>query len=249
MLRVLQNQMEVAEARQALAACGLDTSRGWRRAMFCAFYTARYRRRPPPVATNKSWEVWHMLRTIETLKPDRRSAIYDVGVVNSEIPLVLWRRGYRDIEGCDVDPHGRAVRWYGNRIAFRWEDFYETSHSPDSVDVITALSTIEHGYRGREFFRAAQRLLKPGGLLCISTDYHEDKITIDPGFRLFGLPYVIFSRSEIEALLGAAVECGFSPAGPLAWASSDYPIEWLGHRYTFIYLAFVKSGDGASGPR
>lgn len=240
MLRILHNWAEVEGARKVLRERRCDFSGGWRRRLFQALFLVRYRSAPPPVAVNKSWDVLTMLDHVLERHPNLSTRIYDMGSFNSEIPLALWSTGYRHIEAVDLDPRGQSVNWYGNGIRFRRENFYDTSIAPETLDVITSLSTIEHGYDQTRLLATAQRLLKPGGTLCMTTDYHEHKLPVAPGFTLFGLPYLIFSRGEIMDLISAAEQFGFVPSGDLVWKESEYPIEWIGHRMTFVFLSLTK---------
>lgn len=182
-----------------------------------------------------------MLTTIHRHLPDRRARALDAGSFNSEIPLALWNAGYRNLQAADLDPHGRAIRWYGNRIEFRRENFYEANIAPDALDAFTALSVIEHGYDQQRLLRLIRRVLRPGGIACLSTDYHEEPIAIPADYRIFGLPYRIFCRRDIENLLSEAQAQGLTPIGDLRWEQSEYPIAWLGHGMTFLFLALRKA--------
>src|SRR5262249_35847684 len=154
-----------------------------------------------------------LLETVKRFRPDRGARIFEMGSYNSEIPLALWGSGYRRIRAADLNPLGRSIRWYGNRIDFRCEDFYQPDAPDGSVDVITSLSVIEHGYAQGRLLALADRLLAPGGLLCLTTDYHEEAVPVPDDFRVFGLPYRIFSRSDIESLLSDAEAAGLRPVG------------------------------------
>lgn len=182
-----------------------------------------------------------MLTTIHRHVRDRQARTLDAGSVNSEIPLALWKAGYRNVAAVDLDPHGRAIRWYGNRIQFRCGDFYDAPAHAGTLDVVTALSVIEHGYDRDRLLRSLSRMLRPGGIACLSTDYRESPIRIPSEYRLFGLPYRVFCRRDIEGLLEAAGDHGLLPVGDLAWERSEYPIQWLGHRMTFLFLALWKA--------
>jgi SAM-dependent methyltransferase len=239
-IRVLASAAQVAEARANLRAAGLDTSRGWRRAMYALRWRLRFRRAPEPVAVNKSWDVWTMYRTVLEHAPDRAARVFEMGSYNSEIPLALWRAGYRDIRASDFNPLGRAIRWYGNRIDFRCENFYAPDLAPASVDVMTALSVIEHGYDREKLVAAAARLLKPGGLFLFTTDYREEGATVPDTLRPFNLSYRVFSRADIESLVRAAGAAGLELLGAPEWGESEYPVEWQGFRFTFLFVALRK---------
>jgi hypothetical protein len=117
-------------------------------------YLLRFRKPAEKVAVNKSWDVLSILQLIEKYKPNKDALIYDMGSYNCEIPLALWWRGYRNIMAADFNPIGRVINWYGNKIQFRNENFYKSTVTPHSLDVITALSVIEHGFEQVEFLKS-----------------------------------------------------------------------------------------------
>jgi SAM-dependent methyltransferase len=172
--------------------------------------------------------------------PDRTARIFEMGSFNSEIPLVLWRAGYRNIRASDFNPLGRAIRWYGNRIDFRCEDFYAPDLEPGSVGVMTALSVIEHGYDQARLVATAARLLEPGGVFLFTTDYREEGHAIPDHVRPFGLSYRVFSRADIESLVRDAAAVGLELLAPPEWGPSEYPIEWEGRRFTFVFVGLRK---------
>jgi len=239
-IRVLKDTAQIADAREKLRAAGFDTSRGWRRAMYSLRWRIRFRSAPEPVAVNKSWDVWNMYQAVTGHVPDRTARVFEMGSYNSEIPLVLWRTGYHNIRASDFNPLGRAIRWYGNRIDFRCEDFYNPDLPPASVRVMTALSVIEHGYDQAKLLATASRLLAPGGVFLLTTDYREEGVVIPDDFRAFGLSYRIFSRSNIESLIRDATAAGLELIDTPQWGPSDYPIAWQQWRFTFLFVGLRK---------
>jgi SAM-dependent methyltransferase len=240
MILVLKDSAQIAQAREQLRVAGLDTSRGWRRAMYSLRWRVRFRCAAEPVAVNKSWDVWNMYQAATAYAPDRSARVFEMGSYNSEIPLVLWRAGYRSIRASDFNPLGRAIRWYGNRIDFRCEDFYNPDLPPASVGIMTALSVIEHGYDQAKLVATASRLLAPGGILLLSTDYREDGAHVPDDFRAFGLSYRIFSRADVESLVRDAAAAGLELISAPEWGPSDYPITWERWRFTFLFAGFRK---------
>ncbi|HEX5271938.1 MAG TPA: hypothetical protein VFW33_15675 [Gemmataceae bacterium] len=240
MIRVLVNEGQIADARRSLSRAGCDTSRGWRRFRYALLFALRFRAWPEPVAVNKSWDVWNILQAVRQFVPEPTASIFEMGSYNSEISLALWQAGYRRIRAADLNPIGRSIRWYGNGIDFRTEDFYAPDLTAGSVGLMTALSAIEHGYDQERLLATAQCLLAPGGVLCLTTDYREEKLPVPDDFRPFGQTYRVFSRDEIESLVAEAGRRGLDLLGDAHWERSDYPIEWLGRRYTFLFLALRK---------
>jgi SAM-dependent methyltransferase len=242
MLRVLQTGQQIEDARKGLRARGCDMSVGWRRTLFEALYRARFRVPAPEPAINKSWDVLTMLDLIEHELPDRRSRLFDMGSYNCEIPLALWQRGYRNIRAADFNPLGRSIRWYGNRIDFHCEDFYKPAIGEGTLDGITALSVIEHGYDEERLLRTLSTLLRPGGIACLTTDYREQKIEVPADYRIFGLTWRVFSRAEIERLVARATAFGLELVGDVRWSESELPVHFEGYAFTFALLALRKAG-------
>lgn len=243
MIEVLKSKIQIEQSREELRRLGADSNSGFSRKLYQTLFFLRFRKKAEDVAVNKSWDVLQILTLIEKLMPDKNSAIYDMGSYNCEIPLALWWRGYRKIFAADFNPIGRAIRWYGNRIQFRQENFYESSITPHSLDVITALSVIEHGFEKVNFFKVCHSLLRPGGLVIITTDFHKEKISIPSDFTIFNLSYMIFSSQEIRDLVLDADKNGFELIKtdlPNGWDESEYPIDFLGHKMSFILLGFRK---------
>ncbi len=240
MLRVLKNQQTITEARGELRKLGLDTSRGWSRLRFSVFWMLRFRMVPEPVAVIKSWDVLQMTQTVMKHVTDRNALIYEMGSYNSEISLALWRSGFRNIRASDFNPLGRAIRWYGNRIAFHAENFYEPAVELGSCAAIVALSVIEHGYDRENLVRTVDRLLRPGGVFCCTTDYHEEKIEVPITFCAFNLSFLIFSKNDILDLLESFAKVGIFPIESPEWGSSDNPVHWEGYQYSSIFLALRK---------
>jgi SAM-dependent methyltransferase len=240
MIRVLQNESQITQARENLQKASLDTSQGWWRKRYEYIHRLRMGCWPIPVAMNKSWDVWSMYTIIRDHVTDYRSQVFDMGSYNSEIPLVLSKSGYQNIRASDLNPLGRMICWYGRSIDFRCENFYEPDLAPQSVAAMTALSVIEHGYDQAQLIATAKRLLRPGGLLLITTDYHEEKIVIPDTFRPFDMSYQIFSKADVESLLHDANQAGFELVDSAEWANSEHPIRWEGMQYTFVMIGLRK---------
>jgi hypothetical protein len=73
-------------------------------------------------------------------------------------------------------------------------------------------------------------------------DYWEDKIDT-AGVRAFGLPWRIFSRDEIAALMRSARDVGLTPVETSVPACVNRPVFWQDRHYTFIAMLFKKCGS------
>jgi len=100
---------------------------------------------------------------------------------------------------------------------------------------------IEHGVPMPEFFAEAARLLRPGGVLVISTDYAAEPPDTT-GHLAYGAPVHVFAPAEIEALIKLADDAGFDLDGSFVPDHRQRPVHWkrLDLRFTFVRLTFTR---------
>jgi SAM-dependent methyltransferase len=232
---VLRSTLEAASARAWLRSAGWDIEEKIVPKLLYGFRTGHRLR----LEFLKSWDVGRFARVLTADLP-RKAAVLDVGSVGSELPWVLHMAGFTNVIACDVDesvlkmPFARAIRYSVGEPA--------TLGLPDnSLDAVTAVSTIEHGVDVPNFLRTAAKLLMKGGLLCVSTDYWPTKVDTT-GIQWFGLPWTIFSELEIRRIIQDAGDTGLCLEG---WNGHvpvpvERPVAWNGRRYTFIALIFKK---------
>ncbi len=235
---VLRSALDATSARAWLRAKGWDVRN---RLIVRLVYRLRTRHLPM-VDLRKSWDVAHFAHILTDQLP-ADAAILDVGSVASELPWVLHMAGFRNLTGCDLDPSVRKMPFSG-KVRYQVADVMTAGYGDESFEAVTAVSTIEHGMDVARFIRGAARILKPNGLLCISTDYWPDKIDTEE-IRAFSMPWLIFSAAEIRGLVQTAAECGLildDWDGEIPPAR-DAPVEWNGKRYTFIALVFRKNNQ------
>lgn len=214
MIQVLQNWQEVETATQALEQSNLPTH----------------------ITIQKNWDQWLLAQLLEENFVDRQSKILDLGCGDCCTLEFLSALGFHDLHGIDLNIKAESsnYRLYQGNIT-------ETSFSDSSFDVAVSISVIEHGVDLNGFFREAYRILKPGGLLFVTTDYWQDKISIDISIQPFGLSWTVFSGAEIENAIGLAKTHGFVlPENHRIPACCDTPVSWYEKNYTFLALTFQK---------
>ncbi len=118
-------------------------------------------------------------------------------------------------------------------------DVTKTDFDDQFFDFVTCLSVLEHGVDIDRYFKEMNRVIKPGGVLIISTDYWPMPIDIHNKVA-YGVPIKIFNESDIWSIIQIAAQNGLSLAAPIDLAVKNKVIRWKGLQYTFIYFSFRK---------
>jgi len=185
----------------------------------------------------KSWDVLRTLQFVEQ-HVDKTAPVLDLGAYSSEILLSLYKMGFSDLTGIDLDP-GVARMPNRESIKYLTGDFTQTAFPPETFGTITAISVLEHGFCGPKMFREISRILKPGGYFIGSTDYWPEKVdTTD--VVMYGLDWTIFSRNELLSFVEEAGKYGLAAVGQLNFEASETTVRWLKREYTFAWFAFQK---------
>ena len=214
MIRVLQDLQEVEAATQMLQQGNLPTH----------------------LTIEKNWDQWLLAQVLR--ERDRQARIIDLGCGDRCTLELLSALGFRDLHGIDL-----AIRTSVEKQRYQlYEGDLTATPFPDSsFDVAVSISVIEHGVDRDALFREADRLLKPGGSLFITTDYWQDKILVDRSIRPFGLAWTIFSQPEISEMIVIAKTHGFVlHQDQQIPACAETTVSWYERSYTFIALSLTK---------
>lgn len=156
-------------------------------------------------------------------------------------PILPWLRlyGLRDLHGINLE-FGEEVR--RGPVSFRHGDVTDTDFATGELDAVTCMSVIEHGVPIRPFLAEAARVLRPGGVLVVSTDYDQTPPDTT-GKTMYGSPVRIFGPQDIKQIIADADELGLALEGELAFAHEERPVHWkrMDLDYTFILLTFRRS--------
>jgi SAM-dependent methyltransferase len=185
---------------------------------------------------HKSWDVLKTTQFIETsLSKDH--CILDIGAYGSESLCILSRLGYSNLVGIDLDPR---IAHMPRPARYVVGDFMRLPFRDGSFEAVSAISAIEHGFRGEALLAELSRVIKPGGYFVASTDYWPLKIETE-GIKIYGVPWLIFSRAQLKEFLEKASVFGFRPVGSVNLDAGEKTVGWMGRRYTFAWLVLQKS--------
>jgi len=186
---------------------------------------------------SKSWDILKTIKLIQS-SIEQQAPILDIGAYASEVLCALHRLGYSNLTGVDLNRNLVHMPYAGS-INYVLSDFMHLPFPDASLEAVTAISVIEHGFQEDRLLNELSRVVKPGGLFIASVDYWPDKIDT-AGITAFGMDWRIFSRDELKAFVNRAAEFGFSPVGEMDLSASAPLITWQGKRYTFCWFALRK---------
>lgn len=217
--RALQTAAEVEDVYQRVVALGLT----------------------PHKAREKNWDFLHAFRFI-LQRSRKQDVVVDLGSGTSSVILDwLHLYGYQHLYGCDLIASDMK-RGY---IQYSRQDLEKTTYADGFADVVTCLSVIEHGVNLRNLIKECHRLLKPGGLLILSTDYTCQTIDLT-GVRDELGPVHLFTQKSISDLINLAGDEGFHLLDLPDYTCGDVGIQRrnvpaIDGRYTFFFMGFQRN--------
>ncbi|MCI2237856.1 glycosyltransferase [Paenibacillus sp. TRM 82003] len=209
---------------------------------------AKRLRLPAHPDSPKNWDALGAVAAVLTLADDgsRAARVLDAGSARYS-PVLPWLRLYGfgaergALAGINLE-FGAPVHRDG--VEFRHGDVTATGLPDGSLDAVTCLSVIEHGVPVPAFLAETARVLRPGGVLCVSTDYDADPPDTT-GITAYGAPVRIFSPDDVRELVAQADRVGLELVGELTdevLAHPERPVHWArtGLDYTFVLLTFRR---------
>jgi glycosyltransferase involved in cell wall biosynthesis len=164
--------------------------------------------------------------------------VLDAGVADQSVFLPgLYRLGFTDLLGVNLDEGVLPVAQNG--IRYQRGDITASGLPTDHFAFVACLSVIEHGVDWRKFLVEMRRILQPGGHLFVSFDYWQDPVETH-GRMAFGAPIKIFTRSDIDRMVGFAEALGLEPTVPVELDCSERVVNWTGMDFTFMSLLLQK---------
>jgi SAM-dependent methyltransferase len=184
---------------------------------------------------------WDALGAVATVLAEcgTEARVLDAGSARYS-SVLPWLRlyGLSDLVGNNLE-FGSDVRRDG--VLFRYGDITATDFPDERFDAVTCMSVVEHGVPLSPFLAESARLLRPGGVLVVSTDYDADPPKTEH-LSMYGQPVRIFSPDGIREFVAEAADVGLDLVGELALTHPERPVHWkrTGLDYTFIRLTFRK---------
>lgn len=214
MIQVLQTRQEVATATRTLRSRGLPTH----------------------LTEQKNWDQWLLYQSLS--HHDREASIIDLGCGDCCTLDFLAALGFQNLDGIDLTiQHSARDRPYRLHSG----DLTHTPFPNQTFDLAVSISVVEHGVDLAKFFQESYRILKPDGLLFVTTDYWQDKIPVDAAIKPFGLTWSIFSLAEVQAMLILAQQYGFVlQSDSKIPVCVERPVNWYEKQYTFIAVELKK---------
>lgn len=203
-----------------------------------ATQTLRNQNLPTPFTVQKNWDQWLLAQCLS--RRDRQSTIIDLGCGDCCTLEFLAALGFQNLHGIDLtikpSPGDRPYQLHQG-------DLTRTPFPAQTFDVAVSISVIEHGVDLHQFLQETYRILKPGGLLFLTTDYWQQKIPVESSIKPFNLSWSIFSATDVQSMLTLAQQQGF-----VLETNTDIPpcvdttVDWYDKHYTFIAIGLQKIG-------
>lgn len=224
MIKVLKNWLEIGEAVKFLSKKGL----------------------PKYPAIEKNWDLYQLYTIVESM--DRENKLIDLGCGERLWALkFLYALGYKNLYGMDLflTMRRRVKIWrkYSLKAPFHLYkgDLTKTKFPDEAFDLAICISVIEHGVNLEKFLSESYRILKPEGMLFITTDYWEEGIYVNDTNRPLGLPWKIYCKKDIENFVKLSYDFGFSLYKNVSIPDcSDKCVIWNNQEYTFLSIILKK---------
>jgi len=192
----------------------------------------------------KNWDTLKCLMYVLTnCRP--KLPVLDAGSSKSVICSWLSALGYRELYACDLlEKDADFFKKFG--IKFSVQDLTNTDYPDDFFQAVTCVSVIEHNVDLEKFCSEMRRVLRPGGLLLVSTDYWNEPIDCS-GIYPYGVEageMHIFSAQELDDFVELAARHDLKICSPFDPTTRDKAVRWdrVDRDYTFAFLAFRRKG-------
>jgi SAM-dependent methyltransferase len=192
----------------------------------------------------KNWDSLKAFLNIIT-RVSKNSPLLDAGS-SGDSAILRWlaQFGYENLYACDV--RDKSKKYQTGRVKFSLQDLANTNYPAGSFSAVTCISVIEHGVNFYNFFSEMKRIIRPGGLLLISTDYWSQSIDTT-GIFPYGLEFgqmKVLQNDDLVNILTIASHLGFSINNRFGLRTGEKAVRWerVDREYTFVFMCFTLLG-------
>ena len=193
----------------------------------------------------KNWDTFKCIAPI-VAAGDLQAPILDAGAgVRVVAQRWLHQLGYGELYGCDLKPTVVKPAYASLGFKMSAQELTGTNYETGFFQAVTCISVIEHGVELGGFAREMARILRPGGLLLVSTDYWSEPIDCT-GIFPYGLEMgemMIFNERGLREFVETARGVGLEPVGEVSYGTGDRAVRWdrVDREYTFAFIALRKT--------
>lgn len=180
---------------------------------------------------------WEYGVVLQALRENGAQTVLDVGGGSSIFAAsAIWCG--MDVKVVDPDDYAAMFeeqsRRIGKTVPFIHQDFFDFQ-SDDQYDAVVSISTIEHVPEDLSFFKKLLTLVKPGGLVALTTDFHPS------GSVMTGGHLRTYNAERLTDFIQYARNAGFEVYGGAADYSRFEP-NVLGV-YSFASLVMKRAAE------
>jgi 2-polyprenyl-3-methyl-5-hydroxy-6-metoxy-1,4-benzoquinol methylase len=195
----------------------------------------------------KNWDTLKCLYyLLQEIGPQER--ILDAGA-SGKSAILRWlsRLKFGQLHACDIRAKNDQP-YKEHNITFTVQDLTKTNYPDGHFGAVTCISVIEHNVPLQRFLTEMHRVIRPEGLLLISTDYWSEPIDCS-GIYPYGESMgemKVFQAAEISQFVKTAESSGFRLCSPMDLRTREKAIRWdrVNREYTFLFMAFRKEVPG-----
>jgi SAM-dependent methyltransferase len=192
----------------------------------------------------KNWDTLKALYHIMRLN-DREGSILDAGS-SGDSAILKWLNlmGFTKLYACDIRAKTGKQKYACRNIEFSVQDLTHTNYPDNFFMAVSCISVIEHGIDLPAYVHEMQRILRPGGVLLVSTDYWSSPVDctgIYPYGQSMG-EMKVFQPQEIHEFIHMAEASGLQVCGALDLQTRERAVRWdrVDREYTFAFFALQK---------
>src|SRR5579862_7105653 len=171
----------------------------------------------------KNWDTFKCIAHI-VAEGDLEAPVLDAGAgVRVVAQRWLHQLGYRELYGCDLKPTVVKPAYASLGFKMSAQEMTATTYETGFFQAVTSISVIEHGVDLPGFAREMARIIRPGGLLLVSTDYWSEPIDCT-GIFPYGedAPEMkILTPKDIQGFVADCATSGLELCSPLQLQTQD----------------------------